>query len=163
MKQTVRSNVFETNSSSIHSLALCKEPLFEEPVDLKEYTAEIGTDGEFGWGLEYITDPIAKLKYLYLMAMEFKMYRGDSSYLNRLKKKFPKVFFLEPNPKDEYLEGYIDHATDKEELFQEMLRDADSFINRGVLILHNDNTDYSASIEKYLKKHGARIVARGGN
>lgn len=49
MKRQVRRNVFETNSSSMHSLSIAKEGVTEY-LHVDEYTNKVITEfGEFGW------------------------------------------------------------------------------------------------------------------
>lgn len=61
----IRKNVFETNSSSTHSLVISKKERsydYSLPVD-DDGTLTI-TFGEFGWGPELLITPIEKLSYL---------------------------------------------------------------------------------------------------
>lgn len=66
----IRRNVFETNSSSCHSITLGNLSIKEK--NLKKYTSLIFQGGEFGWEyIEYNT-PQDKLSY-YLSALEIYM------------------------------------------------------------------------------------------
>lgn len=69
MKQ-IRRGVFETNSSSMHSLSIKKSNTYGNlPVD--EYENKVITHfGEFGWGYDIYTDPENKLSYLVTMLVE---------------------------------------------------------------------------------------------
>lgn len=65
-KKQIRSNVFETNSSSSHSLTLSQEALVPAPFPpqvLRRGYVDISL-GEFGWEWQRYYDPIAKLSYL---------------------------------------------------------------------------------------------------
>lgn len=163
MKQTTRNGVFETNSSSVHALAICSECQSVEELDASTYEAEIDADGEFGWGLEYLTTPDEKLQYLYTLVANMS-HKGDMTMINRLKKKFPCVAFKEYKNFDypDY-SGYVDHANEKLEIFQEAMRHPNAFLNNAVIILTNDNSNFEETLDKWCKKHNAQLVASGGN
>lgn len=55
--KTVRQSVFETNSSSVHSLTIVGE-------DKLAITPLVGEFGEFGWGYETLDTPWERLAYL---------------------------------------------------------------------------------------------------
>ena len=62
MKTQIRRGVFETNSSSVHSISIINDKF--EPNNLpKEFT--IKTDGEFGWEADTYDSPTDKAAYLY--------------------------------------------------------------------------------------------------
>lgn len=71
MKRVIRENVFESNSSSCHSLAFSKDsllqPCYMEVNDNNKITVELG---EFGWGYDEYTDWRTKLSYLLTMCAE---------------------------------------------------------------------------------------------
>lgn len=71
MKRVVRENVFESNSSSCHSLAFSKDSLLQpccmEVNDDNKIAVELG---EFGWGYDAYTDQYNKLSYLLTMCIE---------------------------------------------------------------------------------------------
>lgn len=70
MKRQIRRGVFETNSSSMHSLTVRKQGLNSTlPVDGLENKV-ITHFGEFGWGYDRYTDPENKLSYLVTMVVE---------------------------------------------------------------------------------------------
>ena len=60
MKTVIRHSVFETNSSSTHTICINKD--FKWP--LKENSIEFGT-GEFGWEFENYYDIWSKAEYLH--------------------------------------------------------------------------------------------------
>ena len=66
----VRNGVFETNSSSMHSLSISKHGTYGTlPVD--EFENKVITHfGEFGWGYDTYRDPETKLSYLVTMLVE---------------------------------------------------------------------------------------------
>lgn len=60
----VRKNVFETNSSSTHSLVISnKERAYNYSLPIERGVLTIPF-GEFGWGPELLVEPIEKLSYL---------------------------------------------------------------------------------------------------
>ncbi len=62
MKTCIRAGVFETNSSSSHSLTIKSGAL----TDINDIVDNIiiGQGGEFGWGVETLTDFDSKFQYL---------------------------------------------------------------------------------------------------
>lgn len=66
MKETMRKNVWETNSSAVHSLVVCKDGLEPShlPVDANGYIlTDFGSFGEYNMGLTTY-DQATKLSYL---------------------------------------------------------------------------------------------------
>ena len=70
MKRQIRRNVFETNSSSMHSLSICKQGC-NGFLSVDEETNKVITNfGEFGWGYEKYYSASKKLSYLVTMLVE---------------------------------------------------------------------------------------------
>ena len=61
MKTQIRRGVFETNSSSVHSISITKDG-FNDSLPSK-FT--IAHNGEFGWEVDYYDSPMDKAAYLY--------------------------------------------------------------------------------------------------
>lgn len=59
MKQTIRKGVFETNSSSVHTLTICKDSNRSYPQSLYLYSMD------FGWEEHDYTDAAIKASYIY--------------------------------------------------------------------------------------------------
>lgn len=59
MKIQIRSSVFETNSSSMHSLVISEQ---RKPTFILRPL--VGYFGEYGWGYEELTSPQQKLSYI---------------------------------------------------------------------------------------------------
>lgn len=59
MKQTIRKGVFETNSSSVHTLTICKDSNRSYPQSLYLYSMD------FGWEEGEYTDAETKASYIY--------------------------------------------------------------------------------------------------
>lgn len=75
MKRQIRKNVFETNSSSTHSVSISNRNSFYYDKDcLKNYIEwdnKVHVEfGEFGWEREYYYSPYSKLQYIVTMLAE---------------------------------------------------------------------------------------------
>lgn len=136
---TIRKNVFETNSSSTHSICISKKP-----VTIPNGTLIRFSFGEYGWENTTVYNT-ANYLYTAITALD------DRNGLNRLKETLDKwgvKYEFEKPLKDEYgflVSGYIDHVSCLCEFVQAVLSDedllarylfGDSFINTG-----NDNQD----------------------
>lgn len=71
----IRNNVFETNSSSTHSVSIRgrdKELKFDKPtLSVNNENMVVSGFGEFGWEVESYIEQDTKLRYLLTMIMEF--------------------------------------------------------------------------------------------
>ena len=91
MKVSIRSNVFETNSSSVHTLAIVKNAILKLPTPGS--TLEVNCNGEFGWENEVYTDVDSKLSYLW-KALEDSVYDSNvtiDEQVEALKDKVAKL------------------------------------------------------------------------
>ena len=131
--QTIRECVFETNSSSTHSVSIKLDREHETEKSIAELKSHILTDGflhvsceEFGWGPEWFNDPLNKLSYLITLICEVNNIDGwyseannddlraqleeveDFQYLsNYIKKLIPECNGIYVDNFD----GYIDHQS----------------------------------------------------
>lgn len=145
----IRRGVFETNSSSMHSLAVTKMSGRElAEIHFHKFTFHIG---EFGWesgnycGLgdyiwtylceKYSDNPEALSEY------KNKLYDIMSKYANEVEFEEPKI-----NEKYHYLEdGYIDHYDELDEFIEHLFNNERLLISaiiNGELETSNDNSDY---------------------
>lgn len=155
MKIQLRKNVFETNSSSIHSICISKDDAYTLPescrFELKTYGW--GPDYEYNVGnylytaLAYMhrTDEIDKLKEIlerHHVKAEFESYSSDS---------------------DDF---YIDHP-DLEELIEYLFKDENEnillsflFGNKSMVLVYNDNGDYPRmnQLKRQFKEDNSNIV-----
>lgn len=69
-KRVIRRSVFETNSSSVHSVSISNNDLQDSHLTVNDDGYIEVDPGEFGWGVESFTDQTTKLEYLVMMAME---------------------------------------------------------------------------------------------
>lgn len=136
----IRKNVFETNSSSSHSLVVSKKKRgYDYILPINENGVLIIPFGEFGWGPNILDTPFQKLCYLVTDR------HGITDEIKQLiKSKCPYVKDIQVSA--EYGSGYIDHQSvgttngvdDVEQLI----------FNKGILILiDNDNNCYFSSYD----------------
>lgn len=144
----VRIGVFETNSSSTHSIAIPKSC-----EDTNYITFHIG---EFGWGWE----EVEPADYFYTAIYEasetkeevekkIKKLKGilDSHGIGyRFGKAETHIWHSDYGNKD-YLcldNGYIDHGSELKDFVDELLNNGDKlvrFLSRGLVFTGNDNSD----------------------
>lgn len=70
MKRQIRRGVFETNSSSVHSITITKNSIDTNKMVINSDGLIEVDVGEFGWGVERHGDQYTKLSYLAMMALE---------------------------------------------------------------------------------------------
>lgn len=87
MKQ-IRMGVFETNSSSTHSITISDEQTdaLMDTLPMNESNEVVLTGGEFGWEEESYNDALTKANYL---AVYIEQWAGDDS--DRLKEMFERI------------------------------------------------------------------------
>ena len=146
MKKQIRSSVFETNSSSTHSIAISKAPV----VIGKNIRFNIG---EFGWenGCADTAD------YLYTAILEQD---NSNELLNKLKKILDRYsieyVFEEPKYQTSYdgkhtwmTYGYIDHGYELKDFLDAILSNEDLLMRYlfgySAVYTGNDNQDSSPS------------------
>lgn len=153
MKLQIRSNVFETNSSSTHSLAIPKD------CDIISKVSFAG--GDFGWEFAE-ADPA---NYLYVAIYEVSNTLEEvKSYLTKLKKILDKhniTYNFEPlSPEfSKYLEcdefylsdASIDHGYELKSFVKELFEDEDKllrFISHGLVFTGNDNEGPNGYVDR---------------
>lgn len=151
----IRNNVFETNSSSIHSIAISKEPVAGFPNVIYFHL------GEFGWKFEEV-DPA---DYLYTAIMYMYDGKDKKEKLDKLKSILDshniEYEFERPNPDNDMccMNGYIDHVEDLDDFINAVLSEEDMlmrllFGNSHVFTGH-DNSD--AEEQAYIKRWNSAI------
>ena len=137
-KSIIRKNVFETNSSSSHSIEMGeKTDTYSTIYPDKEGVIRLG-GYEFGWGQEEYDYAEAKASYV---AMENLQYAGSESYASQL---MLEELLLEHTGAEriEYdLSGYIDHQSVglARETFSTKEELKDFIFGNARLIIDNDN------------------------
>lgn len=149
MKKQIRSNVFETNSSSTHSIAISKAPV----VAGKYISFGIG---EFGWE----NDTADTADYLYTAILE---QNNSSELLNKLKDildkhsieyKFEEHRYVKSSY-GEYLDyGYIDHGYELGEFLDAVLNNEDLLMR----YLFGDSTVYTGNDNQESDPSGCDIA-----
>lgn len=141
----IRSNVFETNSSSTHSIAIPKKTNYvNQHVDFNL--------DEYGWENETVTDTASYLYtaildgYSYDDAMERIKKLTDILNSHDISYSFEKPRWEEYNGKKylDYNSGYIDHACEARDFVDAVLNDEDMllrYLSSGVVYTGNDNQD----------------------
>lgn len=171
MKTQIRRCVFETNSSSIHTLSIVKD------ANLKVVPEKVVFEpDEFGWEHRVYTNTSKKASYIweciksiydqdhenFLRALE-KIQKFLYTY--NIKCEFPyanvqvkswtgsdgKVYSYNEYVNDDGIKdnGYVDHAWDARPFINDILNDETKFINflfdtRSFIVTGNDNDDYYA-------------------
>lgn len=136
MKQNIRLNTFETNSSSVHSICIMSKEEFDE---FKEGNLYID-----GWKNDKLYT-IDDIKEIYL--------KGDDYYINE---------YLEDEgiTKEEYLKEHSEEELIEEAVKYDVLYGSREYYNYDSYI--GDRQDYYETFEEdYTTKNGEEIVAFG--
>ena len=142
MKQQIRRNLFETNSSSVHSIVITKEPLSDIPKSLCIVRKE------FGWENRTYTDIEDRISYLYTGILGCFKNEEQESYINKLiefLKKFEIEVEIDHDNDDSYYFG-IDHVYELSEFIKDIFNDEDYLFNylfspTSYIRTGNDNED----------------------
>ena len=126
MKRQIRCSVFETNSSSMHSITLGHRGLKENAMMIEDDGYIHAKFGEFGWEIESYDSQRDKLSYLLTMAMHkngFYIYYSDTEEIEREIEEFMNTDDFDRISRAigdyancngvimDYSEGYIDHQS----------------------------------------------------
>ena len=162
----IRKHVFETNSSSMHSLVYSKEDRgydYDLPVD--EFGVLTIPFGEFGWGPEILRTPLEKLSY-YVTDHSGYQYDDDEkpweyivsdvlskpaiqAVIKLIKDKCPEVKDIKFEAAGSfYPRGYVDHesaGTSNDTELEKLI-----FSKSVIILIDNDNScHYSDYRERY--------------
>lgn len=139
----IRRSVFETASSSVHSLTIACGNLNKPDYKGKEFDL---FPGEFGWGPDQYTDVNTKASYCYTWiqyAHESERDKFKKMLVNVIKEQTGAIeVVFRQSTGEYYAEGYIDHqSTDR---CAEAFESEDNLINfifskDSVLVIDNDN------------------------
>jgi hypothetical protein len=148
MKRQIRNNVFETNSSSTHSIAIPKK--CETPSNISFYT------GDFGWSFSEVD----AVNYFYTAIYETS--ETETEVLEKIQKlkdileshgveyhfTTPRTHTWHSDYNDKYYfcldDGGIDHGYELKDFVDELLNDEDKllrFLGGGLVFTGNDNSD----------------------
>lgn len=155
----IRRNVFETNSSSVHSIVVCNEALPDNHSPFVFFRL-----GEFGWSMDILDDSWERASYFYTAACELRQHDVKDEILSLLTPLGIDCAFDEENPPYyDYHEGFyflanggIDHVDECEEFVDTLMEDGEMLArflldDRSFVITGNDNCD-SADWEWMSKK-----------
>jgi len=142
MKKQIRRGVFETNSSSMHSIAICTrgELLDTLPVDKDGVVTLYG--GEFGWGIESYRDAQTKASYCWEDNKENP--KNLEMLINIIKEQTgcKHVVYLGSDKWEDPHWSYIDHqsmGTSHDLFFSEEFLKHFIFNPGSQLVIDNDN------------------------
>lgn len=152
MKQ-IRQSVFETNSSSTHSICIAKNATLELP---KEIHFSLG---EFGWKCDTLGTLRSKASYLYT-GLENNKRLDDFNKITALLTSKGIAVTAEPAVEGNW--SYVDHADELNEFLDAVCSDEDKLMSYlfsplSFIITGNDNDDQDVEInvtydhDKYYK------------
>lgn len=167
MRKQIRQGVFETNSSSTHSLVIAKQADKLQPIlpDNEGVLTIKPETLEFGWGTEWVRDFDSKACYLYLDAQE-------EEYLDMLAKVirdftgaetiiWPDSVIAERKGDYRGYDIYIDHQSMGTS--SEVFNISEDYVRQflfhplSAVILDNDNTVFDQHIKPYQDKQYQNI------
>lgn len=153
----VRRGTFETNSSSTHSICICKE---DRGISIPERLEVNLKDYEFGWECDKYNITEEKLAYIMFGLLSRSYNEGFVSACKEIKQlldtigQWVKSVHIEGLEVVVYgghsylseVEGYVDHANEMGELIEALLEDEDLlkrylFSSDSVIFTGNDNED----------------------
>ena len=160
MKRQVRHGVFETNSSSTHSICIPTEHEELSIPDRVEFEF-----GEFGWEVDKLTSRSEKIKYLYtclsyveidklkeylqFIANTLKAHGVNEIYFDSFEYRIYYYHDIELylNAKD----GYVDHGNEAREFVDAVCTDEQRLLNylfsdKTFILTGNDNDDIDVDI-----------------
>ncbi len=136
MKQ-VRQSVFETNSSSTHSICVTKNNILDNKVDHIYFRLD-----EFGWDYGTLCSVDEKAAYLYTGLMSNENY----GLLNGVKKILDKNNIRYEFQDEDSTYCYVDHSNELYDFLNDVCNDEDRlmrylFSSESFVITGNDNDD----------------------
>jgi len=146
MKKT-RQNVFETNSSSTHSICIAQNTEVTLPESVHfEF-------GEFGWENDTLSSVTEKASYLYTGMVANDKLEEFNMMTKMLSDKGIRVSAQEKAEGGSYWDqGYVDHSGDLVDFLDRVIENEDALINYlfsdlSFVITGNDNDDSDVSID----------------
>ena len=156
--KVVRSNTFETNSSSVHAVCVGPDVAGNKVIDhyagYEGKTFEI-TLCEFGWDGECSTvnEKIAYLLLYIWHSLDFK-FRNDKEMLKRL----DNAFIWYPNNEREYVEALaLVESTEEYARIERIVKEktgCDKMIIRGTGYIDHQSTETWNTLDEWLDAHG---------
>ena len=160
MKTQIRKSVFETNSSSVHSISIAKYTSIKNDNIVLE--AKLG---DFGWEHELYTDPYEKLSYLWTAVFclaDYEAWDKKKDFVKHAQiledwKKIISDVFSQYNIEIEYehkgafggaySDYYIDHSCELINMLDDFKNNPELIVDfvmgeKSVVETYNDNNDY---------------------
>ena len=150
MKIKIRKNVFETNSSSTHSMCITNNVNYEHP------TYVLFQFGDFGWEYNILKNPFNKASYLFTLAASLKL---DDDFVevvsewlseDNIEYDFQCSYFLDSSG-NQLINGYVDHSNEAYDFYEYVLSDKEIFYkflfsDESFIITGNDNAGHNVDI-----------------
>jgi len=142
MKRKIRRNVFETNSSSTHSICVAKDVELIIPESLHF------DFGEFGWENDSLQTVHEKASYLYTGLISNSMEEDALKIFETLKNKNIDVSYEEMSSDS----GYVDHSYELQDFLDAICQDENTLMNflfspLSFILTGNDNDDTDVDID----------------
>ena len=139
----IRKNVFETNSSSTHSICIAKVQDYTIPTKLH---LELG---DFGWNEDTISTDYEKASYLYTAIVNYFPHHLDN-FLQLLDAKGIEIT-KEELKDDSWNNGYVDHGGELSDFVKDVMTNEEkllSYLFSGLsfILTGNDNSDSNIDI-----------------
>ncbi|MGL6201115.1 MAG: hypothetical protein ACRC3H_19520 [Lachnospiraceae bacterium] len=167
MKRQIRKSVFETNSSSTHSICITNSDIKKNHLP----RLLVFKHGQYGWECDNLYTTEERASYLYQIICDLT-YEEDAKrieYLNHIIVVLSNVEVeceFETDKNDDWDTGYVDHAKEAEEFLNALMEDDDKllrylFSSGSFVLTGNDNSDDNVSIyvdyphEEYYKGNGS--------
>ena len=137
MKRTVRRSVFESNSSSMHSISIIGGDRMNKFLPVSDDGKVHIQYGEFGWGYNVLKTPSQKTSYL------ITDQRESHDLIKQAVKDYAGLeLVIEEKPSNFYPEGYVDHQSSGTS--SKYCRDVETikdfiFNDKYTIIIDNDN------------------------
>ena len=145
--KTIRRRVFETNSSSTHSICVTSTTLLDQKKDHIDFTLN-----DFGWEYDKLNTPYEKAAYLYTGIVCNDL---QDALLPKLKQFLDRkeMSYSFENPIQNDFE-YIDHCDEVDDIVKEICSDEDKlmkylFSSESFILTGNDNgsSDVDINVE----------------
>lgn len=161
MKRQTRKLVFETNSSSTHSITVCKTGEYDT-LNYRDLDNNVVSEfGEFGWGYEEYTDAETKLSYLLTMIIETNSYCKSVEEFYDLD-DFKEVEYAVKNITG--ANGLIIESNIKPSSYNAEWNNHDGYVDhQSVEDIHDLMNYYGCSIEEFIFDTGITLVIDNDN
>lgn len=141
----IRKGVFETNSSSTHSICIAKDTELNIPQKL------YFSFGEFGWKWETLQSTEDKASYLYTGLYSNGHYEEFLEIVKTLEDEGIEVSWQTPQGDNFWENGYVDHSDELREFLNDVCNDKNKllnflFSNLSFILTGNDNEDGDVDI-----------------